>query len=252
MTRKPAACPPLPIKDWPELDRIAWEAASRPAGPLDAPGAALRWAAATRQITVSAWGRYLGFLKAQGELDQDVGPGERMIFERCGRFIVAMRTHLAPSTIDATLVFVGQALSVFASDTDWTWVRKHPAKPTRTEIRASRKEIVAPDSTKLLIAAFASCDACDTGATSVETAAEFRNAVLIAFATCTAVRRRNLAEMRLGVHLRIQAHGMRAVFDGTVEKPPDHRYATDADAHQLSPHVLGHAPSRAPGRSAGV
>ena len=186
MTEKPAACRALPIKDWPQLDRLAWEAAGRPAGPLDVPGAALRWAEATRQITVAAWGRYLGFLQAQGELDQDVGPAERMNFERCGRFIVAMRTHLAPSTIDATLVFVCQALSVFAADTDWTWIRKHPAKPTRAEIRASRKDIVAPDLGKLLIAAFAFCDTCDAAPISIETAAKFRDAVLIAVATCTA------------------------------------------------------------------
>jgi hypothetical protein len=50
-------------------------------------------------------------------------------------------------------------------------------------MRASRKDIVAPDPAKPLVAAFAPCDARGAATTSIETAAKFRDAVWIALAT---------------------------------------------------------------------
>ena len=205
----------LAVEDWPRLDRLAWEAACRPAGPLDEPGAALRWAEPTRNITIRMWGRYLAYLQAEGVMDPSAGPAERVSFEQVGRFIVAMQNRLAPSTIDATLTFMGQAMAVFVPGRDWTWIRKHPAAPSSAEILAARKEIIAPDSAQLLTAALAECDFCITLPRTPRKVTRFRNALLVAFATCTAVRRRNLAEMRLGTHLLVRDHGMRVVFTGT-------------------------------------
>lgn len=226
-------CPRLDFAEWPTRDRLAWESACRAAGPLDQSGAALRWAEPTRALTVVAWGRYLGFLQMEGKIDPNAAPADRVTVELIGKFAMAMEAWLAPSTISMTLTFVVQALSVFAPGHSWSWIRKHPAAPKAREVRASRRDIVPPDSAELLNAAFSVCDGCLAKSATMGAAAMYRDAVLVALGACTALRRRNLTEMRLGVHLRVEVHGMRIVFDGTLK---NHRVVDTP----LSPMLAGY------------
>lgn len=52
----------LPVAEWPAASQEAWRGALTPGHILDDGGAAARWADATVQARVTAYGRYLGFL----------------------------------------------------------------------------------------------------------------------------------------------------------------------------------------------
>lgn len=164
---------------------------------------------------MAAWGQYLAFLEREGILDRTAGPGDRVTFERCGQFILAMRERLAPKTIETALAFLAMAATVMAPEKDWNWIRKHPLRPSRAEVRATRKEVTPPDAAELLGAAFAACESIDTENPSLDDAIMFRDCVLVALAVCLAVRRRNLAEMRVGEHLILGGGCARAVFADT-------------------------------------
>src|SRR5205085_5581011 len=54
----------LPVEEWPEPDRRAWEAAHRRGGLLDEDGLAADWAPATSGLIAAGYGRYLSFVAA--------------------------------------------------------------------------------------------------------------------------------------------------------------------------------------------
>src|SRR4051794_16083911 len=69
----------LPLKEWPEPDQQAWEAAMRAVrGRFSRRGAAARLAPATIGLAIEGYGRWLGFLRYCGWLDPAVAPLARL------------------------------------------------------------------------------------------------------------------------------------------------------------------------------
>ena len=65
---------PLPVADWPELDRERWQAARAPADFLEDPKLASGWSPARRRIVEQAYGQFLAFLNRNGALDPLCAP----------------------------------------------------------------------------------------------------------------------------------------------------------------------------------
>ena len=65
----------LPFKEWPEADRRAWDGLFVAGDVLDAAGAGRHWAAATRETNRHHYGRWLGWLRASGDLDSRCAAG---------------------------------------------------------------------------------------------------------------------------------------------------------------------------------
>lgn len=98
-------------------------------------------------------------------------------------------------------------------DRDWSWVRRHPLRPTPAEIRAARKPLEPFDGAELVQAALAECDAAEAETPTPRSARRFRDGLLLALATYVGIRRRNLAEITIGEHLVASGSGYRLVFE---------------------------------------
>lgn len=207
----------IAVYDWPARDQLAWQAACRPGRLLDVAGPASGLAPATRHKRVSEWGRYLSFLLNEGELHQDEGPADRLTEDRVAHYIVSLRARLRASSVWAAIHDLSYTASLLAPSGDWAWIRRHRALPTLAEVRASRKPVTPPDPHQLLQAALRSCDEIVEREPSIARAIEYRNGVMVAFAVWSTLRRKNLAEIELGEHLRIGHGVMRLVFDDTVK-----------------------------------
>src|SRR5277367_3570132 len=59
----------LPIREWPETDRVAWEAACRPSHRFKPGGSAGHLAEISRNDIANRYGAFLGFLQQTGRLD---------------------------------------------------------------------------------------------------------------------------------------------------------------------------------------
>lgn len=210
----------MPVEEWPPGDRATWEAACQQATPLDPPGRAVRWSKATRALAVMNWGRYLTFLASVDDLDPAETPGQRLTNERCTAFIQSLRQRLSPNTVDVAIVFLRHMGAALAPSQDWSWVQRHPLRPTRQEVRQARKPREVPDPVQLLGAAIEYCDAADAEVPTPEHASRFRDGALVAFTISTAVRRRNITETKLGEHLFLSDQGARLLYPDTKNGEP--------------------------------
>jgi hypothetical protein len=207
----------MPVEQWPALDRLAWEVASRPSGLLTAGGFVSRLAPITRSKRAGEWGRYLSYLREVGQLDPNEPTAERLNRDRLARYIGSLRARLRDVTVWYQINDLSYFMPLIAPGQDWSWVRRHPAMPTLREVRASRRPIIPPNATLLFFRALQYCRQAEAGPLSLPNAIRFRDGLIIAFATWSLLRRENLAEMEIGEHLRINDGVMRMVFDQSVK-----------------------------------
>ena len=192
---------------WPEADRIAWQAAIADAGsdPFDMAGTASHLSAASRRIREGAYGSYLSWLAANSLLDPDAsGPRDRIRLEWVGSWMKETRTRVSARTAESLLMNLMLALQAMIPGEDWRILRRVPSRPTRAEVRAAiehgRKP--TPDTSLLAAKALELCEALTKSPASVDISQRFRDALIIAFACYHVPRLRNLAELRIDEHLR--------------------------------------------------
>src|SRR5262249_57548488 len=68
----------LPVDEWPEADRLAWQAACRPTYRLRKGGSASHLAPVSQTDIAARYGRFLGFLKRIGRLDVNAPPAPQL------------------------------------------------------------------------------------------------------------------------------------------------------------------------------
>ncbi len=220
--RKPA--------DWPAADRQAWETALATGGPLSRPGKAAHLSPLTRKARQESYGQFLAWLDRIGELNPEETVADRVTPDRIGRFLDERRQTASDNTVHQQVRELMLAVQAMVPDRDWTWIRKHPAGPTYREARSARKPPVIFDIDALITAAEGRMrDAVDDRPT-IATARSYRNALIVSFLAYHALRRANIASIRLGEHLTADHDAWRLhfrvdetktfrVIDHTLEEP---------------------------------
>lgn len=120
----------LPIAEWPEPDRAAWQVA------LQAPdafnplvGNATGWKVSTRKLVVNGYGRWLGWLQQNGALDHSVLPAERATRDHVRLYVAALKAAgLADYSVTARVAQLGDALRALAPEGDWKWIGRGAAR----------------------------------------------------------------------------------------------------------------------------
>lgn len=202
--RKPA--------DWPAGDRAAWMAALASGGPLSKPGRAAHLSALTRKAREESYGQFLAFLDGIGELNVDEPVADRVTPDRIARFLEERRKTASDHTVHQQIRELLLAVQAMAPDRDWRWIRKHPAGPTHREARAARKPPAIFDVDALIQAAEAKMRDAMDDRPSISTARAYRNALIVSFLAYHALRRANIASIRLGEHLTADHDAWRLRF----------------------------------------
>ncbi len=188
-------------EQWPERDRQAWHLAQQTSGRLSQAGPAAALTVSTRKMMVEAYGTYLAWLAKNGELDSVAGPADRLTFERLAAFLEARRRTCSDNTVFNNLRMLKMALACMVPDQNWAWVCHHPAGPLRHEAQAARKKPLVFDPGHLMNVLCREMDALMQAPAGRDEAARFRDCLLVATATLTGLRRRNLLDMRLEQNL---------------------------------------------------
>ena len=201
------------VARWPPLDATAWHHARRAGGPLDRGGPASALAPATVRCVLALYGMYLAWLDRQGELDREASPQTRFTFALVGRFIRERRASVSDNSVYINLGMLAMMLNCMLPGQDWGWVRRHTAAPSRWEAQAARRPQPMFDPGLLLYRLLQELDVVHALPLTWDVAIRQRDCVLLAVAMYTAVRLRNLLEMRIGHHLLRRGTGWEPLYD---------------------------------------
>lgn len=194
----------MPYDDWPKADRWAWEAAVRPGDIFDTNvGRGAHLADATKERYVGAWSRYLAFLVHRDWLDPHMGPAERMTPERAAAYIEALADRVTSRTVAGYLEAIHNTLFAMAPRRDWGWLRAVVNRLKRQVVPNRTRNGRLPPIDELFRAGIELMDRADRRKPKrpLQDSVWFRDGLMIAILAATLVRRRNLAALRLGIHL---------------------------------------------------
>lgn len=199
----------LAVTEWPDPDRRMWARITEPAASiLDDAGPGAHWRPATRDKRQGDYGRWLGFLRSENLLDTTINPEDRIRPELVQRYVTSLRGRVTSFTVWSYLDGLFSVMSALAPERDRSWLRKmvnrlqRDARPSRkvehrvlparrlfeTGIRRMREAERRPPRLAL------------------DRSSWYRDGLQIAFLIARPVRRRNLANIRIGHNLiRLEA-----------------------------------------------
>jgi integrase len=197
VTRRP------PIDGWPTGDRAAWERCVEPAGLFESGGAGAAWSAASRFKTARGYSAWLSWLATKGLLDPNISPSDRVTRERVATYIAELRAKLAPYTVLCRVQELHDALRTMEPEVDWGW-RAQIYRGLRAQVRSARDKVyrlkpideLAALGERLMDEAESAPDW-----SARRRAVLFRDGLMIGLMAYRPVRLKNLAMMRLGLHL---------------------------------------------------
>jgi hypothetical protein len=112
----------LPLKDWPEADRLGWAAACEPAQRLARGGSASHLAPVMQADLGRRYGYYLDFLDRFGRLDLATEAGAQVTPEAIAAFIAELEARVSSVTVSRTIYKVRRAAACVAPDRDFAWL----------------------------------------------------------------------------------------------------------------------------------
>ncbi len=209
-----------PVEAWPEPDRRAWARALEPAGLLDDAGAAAGWRNASRRAAVGAYGRFLAFLAARGELDPAAGPGGRVTPASVERYVAAVRATCSSVTVASYVGVLGMMIQAMVPERDWAWIWQVQSRLQRlaTPSRNKRARVV-PAADLVALGHDLMAEAEPLAAHAARQAAlGYRDGLMIALLASRPVRQANFLAIEIGRHLLRRGDGWLLRFEGHETK----------------------------------
>ena len=213
MSPRPSDHAALPLAQWPAADRLAWEAAHRQPDFLEAGGHGATWRPASQHSAVRAYGRWLGWLTAQGvELDAEA-PASRLSLERIRAYVAFAQEGRASVTVASYAGVLCMVVRALFPDTDWGWLRAVQRRLRRRSVPARSKQqrlVPAYDLRQLgldLIERAGGvlaepCTVATPPRPRIAAARDYRDGLLIALLASRPLRVSNLLGIEIGEHLR--------------------------------------------------
>ncbi len=194
----------LPPDDWPEQDRLVWEAARRPVGLLEDGGHAAKWADNTATAVAAAYGRWIGWLDETEPATLLQPPASRVTNLAMRAYLATLQSQVSCSSTVFYIRDLIYALEVIAPANDWHWLRQllsrlrkgaEPARDKRARIVPIRQ--LYGLGIRLMQEAATAASMGDD-----ERAIQFRDGLIIALLAVMPLRISNLATIRLHEHLQ--------------------------------------------------
>lgn len=211
----------LKVHEWPQADRAAWEEAGRQVDLLNGDaGPASRWSPDTAHKNRKGYGRWIRFLQTKGWLDPDTLPVSRITPDRVAAYLEELVQQVAPWTVRNRIAELLAVACAIAPDSDWSWLKnvlaRHDARTRDARPKLARMRSAA----EIWAWAYATMEQIDRRTPAkTKDAIRFRDALMIALLiVCPILRRRNLAAICVGRHLRRTSTGYELVFEAFETK----------------------------------
>jgi integrase-like protein len=141
----------LPLEDWPEIDRLAWEMARQPGDAFSDAGGAAHWSTKNRRQIAKSYGRWLQYLKVSGQLSPQMPPVARVSEPSLRGFVSALhQDQLSSETIFSTVRNLKDALRVMAPGANLRMLQRLVARLDHERVPSRNKAQRVEDPIKLL------------------------------------------------------------------------------------------------------
>jgi len=195
----------LPFAHWPIEDQRRWEAAFQSGDLFDESGPGTRLAAATRQLRLESYGRFLGFLATKHPKLLNRPPEARIDRRILAEYVAWRRRSCGDWSLAADLSSLRGTLKLICPNTDWSWLQSIANRIAAAAPRPERKyNLVTSERLYAL-----GIELMDSAVTAAETARragtrhaiQYRDGLLISILGLIAPRRGTLAALQIGRHL---------------------------------------------------
>jgi hypothetical protein len=199
--------------DWPEIDRELWEAGVSGRDGLDDPAYGAGLQPATRARIVEGYGRWLGFLALQNDLDPAEHPARRVTVARVRAFFRLLRElGNRDHTVVSRLVALQRALRIMVPGAGFGWLTAPGGTTLQALLPMTKRVFEVPRSRMLFDWGLALMDTAPAKA-PVRRRVQYRDGLMIAILAARAPRLRAVAAMHLGRHVVRNGARFRLVFE---------------------------------------
>jgi integrase len=112
----------LPVSEWPDADRRAWEEACRPGSRLKPGGAASYLAQVSRDDFARRYGAFLGFLQRTGRLEAHRGAATQVTLPNAEAYISDLKDRVRSVTVWNCIYKLRRAAELLAPTTYFSWL----------------------------------------------------------------------------------------------------------------------------------
>jgi integrase len=188
----------LPVNEWLEADRRAWEDACRPGSRLKPGGAANYLAQVSRDDFARRYGAFVGFLQRHGRLERDVAAAAQVTLPNVEAYIADLTARVRSVTVYNGIYKLRRAAQLLAPTVDFSWL---------TEIEKDLALVMEPRSkfdrlvfTERLVEAglILVAEAQEFANNDLARARGVRNGLMVALLALCPIRLKNFAALEIG------------------------------------------------------
>jgi integrase/recombinase XerD len=111
-----------PLDQWPQQDRLRWQAALQPGDLLGEGSCRAGHSRFSNRAMEKGYGRWLAWLDTKDLLDDHVAPGNRITPDRVRAYVVDLEAENATGTVIARLIELKVMAAIMEPGRDWSWI----------------------------------------------------------------------------------------------------------------------------------
>jgi integrase/recombinase XerD len=112
----------LPVNEWPDADRRAWEDACRPGARLKPGGAASYLTEVSRNDFARRYGAFIGFLQRTGRLDRSAAAAAQVTSSNLEAYSAELAARVRSVTVYNCIYKLRRAAQLLAPAADFSWL----------------------------------------------------------------------------------------------------------------------------------
>lgn len=192
----------LRFDEWPQVDRESWEKVVAPGTVFGGRGPGAHWAARTKETNLRNYGRWLAFLKNSSQLDGKCSPELRVTSERVEAYHDQLKPLMAPRSVVSLLVGLKVTIMAMAPDLEWQWLKDICNTLDRNSLPSVDKQARLRAMQEIFTAAINQLEQLRRMPLEGRSLlCAYRDTLMIGLMAARPLRRRNLADLRIGTHL---------------------------------------------------
>lgn len=211
----------LSLAEWPENDRRAWSRITEaPVSFLDDAGPLANLRPATLHKRMDDYGRWLAFLAFTNRVKAGQSPGDRAVDTVVQDYVTMLHGHVSSFTVWSYVVGLYVVMSAMEPNRDWSWLRcivNRLQRRTRPERKLEHRILPAAQLFEAGLRRMRDAEK-RPPRLPLDQSSWYRDGLMIAFLIARPVRRRNLANIRIGHNLIRLADGYRFHFPAEETK----------------------------------